>query len=59
MVTGYLAAKKAKSMRVSLKGEIEKNIGAAWDGRGLLVSSISDLDTKFATYVISYVKKVN
>lgn len=54
MVTDYPTNDKEKNLRHPPRTETEKLTGANWDGRGMRINTITDLETRFGAYVITY-----
>ena len=53
-VTGLPMPSKAKTTKTLGWDELQKKTLAKWDGRGLKIKNVTDLELKFGIYIIAY-----
>ena len=47
-------AKQTKTMKTLGQDELQKKTLAEWDGRGLKINNVTDLELRFGIYIIAY-----
>ena len=53
-ITGLPMLNKAKATKTLGREELQKLTLAEWDGRGLKISNVIDLELRFGIYIIAY-----
>ena len=53
-VTGLPMLSKAKTTKTLGWDELQKKTLAKWDGRGLKINNVMDLELRFGIYIIAY-----
>ena len=53
-VTSLPMLSKAKTTKTLGQDELQKKTLAEWDGRGLKINNVTDLELKFGIYIIAY-----
>ena len=53
-ITGLPMLSKAKATKTLGRDELQKKTLAEWDGRGLKINNVIDLELRFGIYIIAY-----
>ena len=53
-ITGFPMLNKAKATKTLGREELQRLTLAEWDGRGLKISNVTDLELRFGIYIIAY-----
>ena len=53
-ITGLPMLSKVKTTKTLSKEELQKKTLAEWDGRGLKISSVTDVDLRFGIHIIAH-----
>ena len=53
-ITGLHMLSKAKATKTLGQDELQRQTLAEWDGRGLKINNVTDLELRFGIYIIAY-----